>query len=74
MPANTAGVIDVERREMAWIAILLPDGETAVISPGGQLLVAPPTVESELCYVCETASNVFELLAPSEFNRRYAPR
>ncbi len=68
--ACMAGIVDVERREIVWSAILLPNGETAVINPAGQLHSTPPSAESELCYVCETKSDEFELLKPSEFQSR----
>jgi serine/threonine protein kinase/Tol biopolymer transport system component len=70
----TAGIIDAEKRHIVWTAILLLGGETAVINAAGQMIVTPPTAETELCYVVEEVPGTFELLTPSEFQRRPPPK
>jgi WD40 repeat protein/serine/threonine protein kinase/Leucine-rich repeat (LRR) protein len=56
-----------------WMAVFLPEHQTAVFSGGGKLLRGDPeVVEKELAYLVENEDGTRELLKPSEFHRRFA--
>ncbi len=53
--------------QVEWEALLLADGETAVMDRQGKLLWVTPKAEEQIVYVAETSDGRLDLRSPSEF-------
>ena len=71
---NQIWVWDVETRKLLRIIVLLPEQQTAVFSPAGELLYASPKAEPYLAYVVEEISGYRRVLAQDEFLERVSPQ
>jgi hypothetical protein len=70
---SAVAVVDTKSGQTEWLAVLLDHGQSASLSPAGEILHGDPEViEKELVYLVETLSGTLELLKPSEFQQRVA--
>ncbi|MFV2065672.1 MAG: protein kinase [Pirellulales bacterium] len=68
---DTLLVTNAANGQMRWLAVLLPEGQTAVFSAAGERLDRPsPSIDKHLVYVVEKPGGELELLTPAEFRER----